>query len=165
MALSERGQAILDFERSWWSEPGRKELTIRERFDLSTTRYYEILNELLDAPLEKVRPRFVAIDQRDLVSARDRVLHLLRPSKAGAAEDENVEGLSGSLNGLGEAELGKRTETNGASNGGRCLEKSAATDGHRLNLRSRVGWDDSQNMTGEPGLRQPAPFMAMYGLC
>ncbi|MEY2433401.1 MAG: hypothetical protein QOC92_3126, partial [Acidimicrobiaceae bacterium] len=50
MVLTDRDRAILDFERNWWSEPGRKELAIRERFDLSTTRYYEILNELLDAP-------------------------------------------------------------------------------------------------------------------
>ena len=47
--LTDRERAILDFERSWWSEPGRKELAIRERFDLSTTRYYELLNELLDS--------------------------------------------------------------------------------------------------------------------
>jgi hypothetical protein len=48
MPLSERDRAILDFERSWWSEPGPKELAIKARFDLSTTRYYEIVNELLD---------------------------------------------------------------------------------------------------------------------
>ncbi|MGQ0618235.1 MAG: DUF3263 domain-containing protein [Acidimicrobiia bacterium] len=50
MALTERDRAILDFERNWWSEPGPKELIIRERFDLSTTRYYEILGELLELP-------------------------------------------------------------------------------------------------------------------
>jgi hypothetical protein len=50
MVLTDRDRAILDFERSWWSEPGPKEVAIRERFDLSTTRYYEILNELLDTP-------------------------------------------------------------------------------------------------------------------
>jgi hypothetical protein len=50
MALSPRDQAILDFERSWWTEPGPKEGAIRERFDLSPTRYYQILNDLLDAP-------------------------------------------------------------------------------------------------------------------
>jgi len=49
MALSERDRAILDFERSWWAEPGPKEVTIRERFDLSPTRYYQVLNELLDS--------------------------------------------------------------------------------------------------------------------
>jgi hypothetical protein len=48
MGLTERDRAILDFERSWWSEPGPKEVAIKARFDLSTTRYYSILNELLD---------------------------------------------------------------------------------------------------------------------
>jgi hypothetical protein len=48
MVLTERDRAIIDFERSWWSEPGRKELAIRERFDLTTTRNNGILNELLD---------------------------------------------------------------------------------------------------------------------
>lgn len=50
MALTSRDQSILDFERNWWTEPGPKEAAIRERFDLSPTRYYQILNELLDAP-------------------------------------------------------------------------------------------------------------------
>ncbi len=49
MALSDRDRAILDFERSWWIEPGPKELAIRERFELSPTRYYQVLNELLDS--------------------------------------------------------------------------------------------------------------------
>lgn len=50
MALTDRDRAILDFERSWWREPGPKELAIRERFELSSTRYYEIVSELLDMP-------------------------------------------------------------------------------------------------------------------
>ena len=49
MALSERDQAILDFERSWWTEAGPKEAGIRTRFDLSPTRYYQLLSELLDS--------------------------------------------------------------------------------------------------------------------
>jgi hypothetical protein len=49
MALSERDRAILDFERSWWTEAGPKELAIRDRFDLSPTRYYQVLNELLES--------------------------------------------------------------------------------------------------------------------
>ena len=48
--LSERQQAILDFERTWWQLEGSKETAIRERFALSTTRYYQLLNELLDSP-------------------------------------------------------------------------------------------------------------------
>jgi hypothetical protein len=50
MALSPRDQAILDFERGWWTEPGSKEAAIRGRFDLSPTRYYQVLNDLLDEP-------------------------------------------------------------------------------------------------------------------
>ena len=50
MALTDRDRAILEFERSWWNEPGPKEAAIRARFELSTTRYYEILNELLEMP-------------------------------------------------------------------------------------------------------------------
>ncbi len=49
MDLTERDRAILDFERSWWTESGPKEAAIRERFELSATRYYEILNELLES--------------------------------------------------------------------------------------------------------------------
>ncbi|MCU1452464.1 MAG: hypothetical protein JWN46_610 [Acidimicrobiales bacterium] len=48
MPLTERDKAILDFERSWWAEAGSKETAIREQFELSGTRYYEILGELLD---------------------------------------------------------------------------------------------------------------------
>ena len=49
MTLTERERAILEFERSWWAEPGPKELAIRERFDLSATRYYQLLGELVDS--------------------------------------------------------------------------------------------------------------------
>ena len=49
MALSERDRAILDFEQSWWLEPGPKETAIRQRLDLSPTRYRELLNELVDS--------------------------------------------------------------------------------------------------------------------
>lgn len=49
MDLTERDKAILDFERSWWAEPGPKEAAIRERFELSSTRYYQLLNELIDS--------------------------------------------------------------------------------------------------------------------
>jgi hypothetical protein len=48
--LSEREAAILDFEKQWWSLPGTKETEIRERFDLSAPRYYQLLNQLIDTP-------------------------------------------------------------------------------------------------------------------
>lgn len=49
-ALSELDAQILDFERSWWKHAGVKEQAIRERFDMSATRYYQALNELLESP-------------------------------------------------------------------------------------------------------------------
>ena len=50
MALTDRDRAILDFERSWWTQSGPKDTAIRERFELSGTRYYQLLTELLDDP-------------------------------------------------------------------------------------------------------------------
>jgi hypothetical protein len=48
--LTEQERAILDFEKHWWRRPGAKEQAIRETFDLSPTRYYQLLNALLDRP-------------------------------------------------------------------------------------------------------------------
>jgi len=50
MELTERDKAILEFERSWWTLGGPKEALIVERFELSGTRYYQILNQLLESP-------------------------------------------------------------------------------------------------------------------
>ncbi|MDX1658345.1 MAG: DUF3263 domain-containing protein [Nitriliruptorales bacterium] len=47
-ALDERSRSILDFEREWWKYAGAKEQAIRERFDLSPTRYYQLLNRIMD---------------------------------------------------------------------------------------------------------------------
>jgi len=49
MALTERDRAIIEFEQRWWSEDASKESLIRERFELSTTRYYELLGDLLQS--------------------------------------------------------------------------------------------------------------------
>lgn len=50
MELTTRDKAILDFERSWWNETGPKETLIQERFELSASRYYEILGALIESP-------------------------------------------------------------------------------------------------------------------
>jgi len=50
MSLSEREQAILDFERTWWTRDGVKETLLRERFACSSDDYYNELNLLLDSP-------------------------------------------------------------------------------------------------------------------
>lgn len=48
--LSARDRRILDFERQWWRHVGAKEEAIRAEFGLSTARYYQLLNALIDSP-------------------------------------------------------------------------------------------------------------------
>jgi len=50
-ALTPREVEMLAFERQWWRHAGAKEQAIRDEFDLSATRYYQLLNGLLDNPL------------------------------------------------------------------------------------------------------------------
>ncbi len=47
--LTERDRRILAFERKFWAHAGTKERDIREEFGLSATRYYQLLNRLLDS--------------------------------------------------------------------------------------------------------------------
>lgn len=47
--LSERDQAILDFEREAWKRFGPKESAIRAELGLSSTRYYQLLGQLVDS--------------------------------------------------------------------------------------------------------------------
>ncbi len=49
-ALTERDVRILAFERNWWRQPGAKEQSIRDMLGMSATRYYQVLNELIDRP-------------------------------------------------------------------------------------------------------------------
>jgi Protein of unknown function (DUF3263) len=49
-ALSEREMRVLSFERHWWRQPGAKEQAISDQLGLSATRYYQMLNELIDRP-------------------------------------------------------------------------------------------------------------------
>ena len=48
--LSHREREILAFERQWWKYAGAKEQAIRELFEMSATRYYQLLNHLIDRP-------------------------------------------------------------------------------------------------------------------
>jgi hypothetical protein len=47
-ALSDLEIKILDFEANWWRFAGAKESAIKELFDLSAPRYYQLLNDLID---------------------------------------------------------------------------------------------------------------------
>lgn len=46
--LSDLESRILDFEAGWWRYAGAKETAIRELFDLTAPRYYQLLNDLID---------------------------------------------------------------------------------------------------------------------
>lgn len=48
--LTRREFDILAFERQWWKYAGAKEQAIRDLFDMSSTRYYQIINTLIDEP-------------------------------------------------------------------------------------------------------------------
>lgn len=48
--LTDEQRAILDFEHQWWKYAGAKESAVREKFDMSSTRYYQVLSALLDEP-------------------------------------------------------------------------------------------------------------------
>jgi len=49
MSLSERDRVVLEFERSWWTQPGSKEAAIKDRLGFSPTLYRQVLASLLDS--------------------------------------------------------------------------------------------------------------------
>ena len=70
--LTEREREILAFERRWWKHAGAKEQAIRDTFDLTATRYYQLLNGLIDNPAAlAAEPMLVGRLQR-LRSSRSR---------------------------------------------------------------------------------------------
>ena len=68
--LSDRDREIIAFERQWWKYAGAKEQAVRELFDMSATRYYQVLNALIDNP--------VALEADPMLIKR---LHRLRSSR------------------------------------------------------------------------------------
>jgi hypothetical protein len=71
-SLSSRDQEILAFERQWWKYAGAKEQAIRELFDMSATRYYQVLNALIDRPDALACDPMLVKRLRRLRSARQR---------------------------------------------------------------------------------------------
>ena len=69
MELTERDREILEFERSWWTVDVPKDQQIQEKFQLSITRYHQILIELLDMPAAAIYDPLVI---RRLQRQRDR---------------------------------------------------------------------------------------------
>ncbi|WP_432984530.1 DUF3263 domain-containing protein [Dactylosporangium sp. CA-233914] len=70
--LDERSKKILGFEKRWWRQAGAKEQAIRDAFGLSATRYYQLLNALLDNPLALAHEPVVVQRLRRLRASRAR---------------------------------------------------------------------------------------------
>ncbi|MEV0393140.1 DUF3263 domain-containing protein [Polymorphospora rubra] len=70
--LTERELQVLAFEQKWWKHAGSKEQAIRDAFDLSATRYYQILNGLLDNPAALAAAPVLVARLRRLRSTRAR---------------------------------------------------------------------------------------------
>ena len=70
--LTRRDRDILAFERQWWKYAGAKEQAIRELFDMSATRYYQVLNALIDTPAALAADPMLVKRLRRLRASRQR---------------------------------------------------------------------------------------------
>ena len=70
--LTRRDHDILTFERQWWKYAGAKEDAIKELFGLSATRYYQVLNALIDNPAALAHDPMLVKRLRRLRSSRQR---------------------------------------------------------------------------------------------
>ena len=70
--LSDRDREILEFERQWWKYAGAKEQAVRDKFDMSSTRYYQVLNALIDRPESLAFDPLLVRRLRRLRAARQR---------------------------------------------------------------------------------------------
>lgn len=76
--FGDREKQILEFERFWWKYAGAKERAIRDNLEMSATRYYQLLNTIIDMPdaltydpiLVKRLQRLRAFRQRERVARR-----------------------------------------------------------------------------------------------
>ncbi len=70
--LCGRDRRILALERQWFANPGSKEATITRQFGITPTRYFQILNGLLDDPRAMRESPQVVARLRRLRTARQR---------------------------------------------------------------------------------------------
>jgi Protein of unknown function (DUF3263) len=70
--LSARDAEILAFERQWWKFAGAKEQAIRDKFQMSATRYYQVLNALIDKPAALAQDPLLVKRLRRLRATRQR---------------------------------------------------------------------------------------------
>jgi hypothetical protein len=82
--LGERDRRILEFEKQWWRYAGAKERAVREEFGMSATRYYQLLNALIDLPEALVAEPMLVRRLRRLRSQRRRA-RAIRPPRPDVA--------------------------------------------------------------------------------
>ncbi len=70
--LTAREREILAFERQWWKFAGAKEQAVRDKFQMSATRYYQVLNALIDKPEALAQDPLLVKRLRRLRAARQR---------------------------------------------------------------------------------------------
>ena len=71
--LSERDAELLAFERQWWKFAGAKEQAIRDKFAMSATRYYQVLNALIDQPAALAHDPLLVKRLRRLRATRQKI--------------------------------------------------------------------------------------------
>lgn len=71
-ALSERDERVLAFERQWWKFAGSKEDAVREKFNMSATEYYQVLNALIDSELALAHDPMLVKRLRRMRASRQR---------------------------------------------------------------------------------------------
>ena len=81
--LTEREREILAFERQWWKYAGAKEQAVRELFGMSTTRYYQVLNALIDRGEALAHDPMLVKRLRRLRQSRQRARSAKRPGMPG----------------------------------------------------------------------------------
>ena len=72
LGLSRREHEMLTFERQWWRRAGAKEMAIRDQFGVTPTRYYQVLNALVDRSEALAADPLLVRRLRRLRSARQR---------------------------------------------------------------------------------------------
>ena len=88
--LTRREHDILAFERQWWKYAGAKEDAIKELFSMSATRYYQVLNALVDRPEALAADPMLVKRLRRLRASRQkaRAARRLSPSVSSASSPD-----------------------------------------------------------------------------
>ena len=84
--LDQRSLDLLEFERTWWQERGQKERAIRERFGISSARYYQLLNRVIEHP-EALEYDPVLVQRLRRLRETRRRKRFARPLGLGAANE------------------------------------------------------------------------------